>query len=68
MGNEAVIYDCPTNDNRCSSFQDFADVTELRCKGKKQAMILYKFMHYYMNELSFIIEKLQQFIRPYIET
>lgn len=36
MGNEAVIHDCPTNDDSCSSIQGFADVTELRCKGKKQ--------------------------------
>lgn len=36
IGNETVIHDCPTNDNSCSSFLNFAAVTELRCKGKKQ--------------------------------
>lgn len=31
--------------------------------GKAKAMILHKFLHYYMNELSFIIQKLEHFIR-----
>lgn len=36
VGNEAAINDCQTNDDRCNSLRDFADATQLRCKGKNQ--------------------------------
>lgn len=36
IGNEALINDCPKNNNRCPAISEYVGRTELSCKGKNQ--------------------------------
>lgn len=38
VGNEAVIQDCPKNNEPCPAVQKFIDITKLRCKSMKKSV------------------------------